>query len=181
MSASGYRLSASGCRLSASRCYCLLDSTPECKRVQAPSAPGFYRSCASRRTMGSGRNRLRLPAWFRGELCMPPPAAIPQPSATQWLSNLRTFRTFGLLGPSTLTPQACSWAIPQPSAAKRLSPLEQSEHNLSTQPAAKPRPFFIYICGGAATTPSEPGPRSGPIDDIIKEINSISKKGGNPC
>ena len=66
VSASGYRLSAFGCRLSASRCYCLLDSTPECKRVQAPSAPGFYRSCASRRTMGSGRNRLRLPAWFRG-------------------------------------------------------------------------------------------------------------------
>ena len=76
LSASGCRLSASGCRLSASRCYCLLDSTPECKRVQAPSAPGFYRSCASRRTMGSGRNRLRLPAWFRGELCMPPLAAF---------------------------------------------------------------------------------------------------------
>ena len=164
VSASGYRLSASGCRLSASRCYCLLDSTPECKRVQVPSAPGFYRSCASRRTMGSGRNRLRLPAWFRGELCMPPPAAfifiarraIPQPLGPKGPSNLRTFRTFGLLGPSTLTPQACSWAIPQPSAAKRLSPLEQSEHNPSIQPAAKPRPFIFIFAVTAATTTFSP-------------------------
>ena len=29
-------------------------------------APGFYRSCAAHRTMGSARNRLRLPGWFRG-------------------------------------------------------------------------------------------------------------------
>ena len=42
------------CRLSAFRCYCLLDSIPESKRVQAPLAPGFYRSCASRRTIEPG-------------------------------------------------------------------------------------------------------------------------------
>ncbi len=155
--AAGYRLSASGFRLSASRCYCLLDSTPECKRVQAPSAPGFYHSCASRRTMGSGRNRLRLPAWFRGELCMPPPAAIPQPSATQWLSNLRTLRTFGPPGPSTFTPKGrVKWAPPQPSAAKRPSPPERSEHNLSTQLAAKPRPFIFIFAATAATTTFSP-------------------------
>ena len=71
-----FPLSASRFPLSAFRCYCLLDSIPESKRVQAPLAPGFYRSCASRRTMGSGRNRLRLPAWFRGEFYMPPQAAI---------------------------------------------------------------------------------------------------------
>ena len=164
-------LSGVGFRLSASRCYCLLDSTPECKRVQVPSAPGFYRSCASRLTMGSGRNRLRLPAWFRGELCMPPPvcrlrrhlysspppAAIPQPSATQWLSNLRTLRTFGPPGPSTFTPKGrVKWAPPQPSAAKRLSPLEQSEHNPSIQPAAKPRPFIFIFAATAATTTFSP-------------------------
>ena len=37
---------------------------PDSKRVQAPSAPGFYRSCASHRTMGSARRA----GWFRGEL-----------------------------------------------------------------------------------------------------------------
>jgi hypothetical protein len=38
------------------------------KRVQAPSAPGFYRSCASRRTMGSAHRA----GWFRGsyECCL---------------------------------------------------------------------------------------------------------------
>ena len=42
---------------------CLLDSNPESKRVQAPAAPGFYRSCASRRTMGSA-HRV---GWFKGK------------------------------------------------------------------------------------------------------------------
>lgn len=37
---------------------------PDSKRVQAPSAPEFYRSCASHRTMGSARRA----GWFRGEL-----------------------------------------------------------------------------------------------------------------
>ena len=35
---------------------------PKARRVQAPSAPGFYRSCASRRTMGSAHRA----GWFRG-------------------------------------------------------------------------------------------------------------------
>ena len=41
---------------------------PVRKRVQAPSAPGFYRSCASRRTMGSAHRA----GWFRGsyECCL---------------------------------------------------------------------------------------------------------------
>jgi len=37
---------------------------PEGKRVQAPLVPGFYRSCASHRTMGSASRA----GWFRGEL-----------------------------------------------------------------------------------------------------------------
>ena len=46
----------------------------------------------------------------------------------------------------------CARRAPPPSsAAGPLSPPERSEHNPSTQPAAKPRPFFI-ICGEAATT-----------------------------
>ena len=41
---------------------------PVRKRVQAPSALGFYRSCASRRTMGSAHRA----GWFRGsyECCL---------------------------------------------------------------------------------------------------------------
>ena len=38
-------------------------------RVQAPSAPGFYRSCASHRTMGSAHRA----GWFRGEFYIPLP------------------------------------------------------------------------------------------------------------
>ena len=69
-------------RLSAYRC--LLDSIPESRRVQAPAAPGFYRSCASRRTMGSARERPRLPGWFRGKCCMPPLAvSLPMAAKTK--------------------------------------------------------------------------------------------------
>gem|GEM_PF-4651705 len=59
---------------------CLLDSNPESKRVQAPAAPGFYRSCASRRTMGSAHRA----GWFKGECCMPPLAAsLPMAAKTK--------------------------------------------------------------------------------------------------
>ena len=172
--ASGYRLSASGFRLPAIGCPlpasgCRLPAAIACWTV-LPNARGFRRL----RRPGSIVRALRAERWVRAGIgfafrpgsegsyvcrlrrhlySSPPPAAIPQPSATQWLSNLRTLRTFGPPGPSTFTPKGrVKWAPPQPSAAKRLSPLEQSEHNPSIQPAAKPRPFFIYICGGAATT-----------------------------
>ena len=41
--------------------------------------------------------------------------------------------------------------LKNPPAARPVHPKNLSLHNLSTQPAAKPRPFFI-ICGEAATT-----------------------------
>ena len=41
---------------------------PESKRVQAPLAPGFYGSCALRRTMGSAHRA----GWFRGRFLKPP-------------------------------------------------------------------------------------------------------------
>ena len=59
---------------------CLLDSNPESKRGEAPAAPGFYRSCASRRTMGSAHRA----GWFKGECCMPPLAAsLPMAAKTK--------------------------------------------------------------------------------------------------
>ena len=67
----GFRLSADGCPLGGiperGRRQTVRHQTyfiPDSKRVQAPSAPGFYRSCASHRTMGSARRA----GWFRGEL-----------------------------------------------------------------------------------------------------------------
>ena len=80
-------------------------------------------------------------------------------------------------------------AIPQPSARRAVkltnppangrSILRTFFHNPSTQPAAKPHPFFI-ICARRAppppsepsepfepSEPSEPGPRSGPILPIL--------------
>ena len=41
-----------------------LTGIPEDEWVQAPLAPGFYRPCASRRTMGSAHRA----GWFRGEM-----------------------------------------------------------------------------------------------------------------
>ena len=41
-------------------------------RVQAPSAPGFYRSCAAHRTMGSAHRA----GWFRGEFYIPLPGVV---------------------------------------------------------------------------------------------------------
>ena len=60
---------------------CLLDSNPESKRGEAPAAPGFYRSCASRRTMGSAHRRGCLVFYsaernyktHRREAAIPPP------------------------------------------------------------------------------------------------------------
>ena len=46
----------------------VITGIPEDEWVQAPLAPGFYRPCASRRTMGSGHRA----GWFRGEFYMPP-------------------------------------------------------------------------------------------------------------
>ncbi len=46
----------------------VLTGIPEDEWVQAPLAPGFYRPCASRRTMGSAHRA----GWFRGEFYMPP-------------------------------------------------------------------------------------------------------------
>ena len=155
----GCQLPASGCRLPAAiACWTVLPNARGFRRLRRPGS--IVRALRAERWVRAGIGFAFRPGSEGSYVCRlrrhlyssPPPAAIPQPSATQWLSNLRTFRTFGLLGPSTLTPQACSWVIPQPSAAKRLSPPERSEHNPSIQPAAKPRPFFIYICGGAATT-----------------------------
>ena len=61
---------------------CLLDSNPESKRGEAPAAPGFYRSCASRRTMGSAHRA----GWFKGECCMPPLAtSLPMAAKTKQL------------------------------------------------------------------------------------------------
>ena len=40
----------------------MLSPIPKCKGVQAPSAPGFYGPCASRRTMVSAHRA----GWFRG-------------------------------------------------------------------------------------------------------------------
>ena len=76
LSAVGYRLSAVGYRLTAVRWAVFPNAgdirlsdikhqtyfIPDSKRVQAPSAPGFYRSCASHRTMGSARRA----GWFLG-------------------------------------------------------------------------------------------------------------------
>ena len=151
LSASGYRLSASG-----------LTVLPKARGFRRLRRPGsIVRALRAERWVRAGIGFAFRPGSEESYVCRlrrhlyssPPPAAIPQPSAMQWLSNLRTLRTFGPPGPSTFTPKGrVKWAPPQPSAAKRLSPLEQSEHNPSIQPAAKPRPFFIYICGGAATT-----------------------------
>ena len=44
----------------------VLTGIPEDEWVQAPLAPGFYRPCASRRTMGSAHRA----GWFRGEFYM---------------------------------------------------------------------------------------------------------------
>ena len=78
---------AAGCRLSAYRF--LLAGIPERKRVQAPSAPGFYHSCASRRTMGSARERLRLPGWFKGSYVVSLPLARYGALGRQDISRLR--------------------------------------------------------------------------------------------
>ena len=145
------RLPAIGCRLSASG----LAVIPTARGFRHLRRPGsIVRALRAERWVRAGIGFAFRPGSEGSYVCRlrrhlyssPPPAAIPQPLGPKGPSNLRTFRTFGLLGPSTLTPQACSWAIPQPSAAKRLSPLEQSEHNPSIQPAAKPCPFFIFIC-----------------------------------
>lgn len=93
----------SGGESSAFLCYYLPDGIPKCKRVQAPSAPGFKppSGCAlgygqavrcslngqamlayepdlrflCRNRTSSARNRLRLPGWFKGKCCMLPLAA----------------------------------------------------------------------------------------------------------
>ena len=46
----------------------VLTGIPEDEWVQAPLAPGFYRPCASRRTMGFPHRA----GWFRGEFYMLP-------------------------------------------------------------------------------------------------------------
>ena len=95
---------------------------PKRKRVQAPAALSFYRSCAD--VPNDGFCPQSGPV--QREFYMPPTggythrreAAIPQPSATKWLSNLRTLRPIG------------------PVNLKNLSP-----HNPSTQPAAPAAPL----------------------------------------
>ena len=64
-------------------------------RVQAPSAPGFYRSCATHRTMGSAHRA----GWFRGEFYMPLPGAAKtvQPGFAQGAADWRSGPRWSIL------------------------------------------------------------------------------------
>lgn len=81
---------------------------PGSGRVQAPSAPGFYRSCASRRTMGSAHRA----GWFRGGIKPTPwrrgrrrryfmmrPQGATATLGPKAPSNLRTLRPIGPVNP----------------------------------------------------------------------------------
>ena len=88
-------------------------------------------------------------------------AAIPQPSGRRPV-KLRTLRTFGPPGPSTLTPQACPMAIPPPSAAKGgCRPLSTANITLcpkgkAPSPAERTSTFSTFPLSHCPTSPLFP-------------------------
>ena len=68
------------------------------RRVQAPSAPGFYRSCAAHRTMGSAHRA----GWFRGEFYIPLPGAAKTVQPPWRPMGLRVLKFDGAIAPRVL-------------------------------------------------------------------------------
>ena len=98
---------------------------------------------------GSFKCRLR-----RYLYSSPPKATIPQPSATQWLSNLRTLRTFGPEGRQPSRPKGrVQSRHHNPRAVRPVKP---------KNPPAKDRSNFRTLRAQRAH-PSEPGPLRGPF------------------